>query len=88
MTSRFLFLYYKCSDELILNLFRISQTNQKLKNNNIDNEYDANSTHYNVGKIIRKSIKQLGTTYPEDMPTPKSSIKEIDKDKIDIKENV
>ena len=42
-----------CSDELIANLFRISQTNQKIKNDNIIGENEANMTHYNIGKNIR-----------------------------------
>ena len=44
------------SDELIANLFRISQTEQKLKNDNIEGESEANKTHYEVGKKIRKKI--------------------------------
>lgn len=48
------------SDELIANLFRISQTEQKLKKDNIQTEKEANKTHYNVGKIVRKAIKEAG----------------------------
>ena len=51
------------SDELIANLFRISQTEQKLKKDNIKNEKDANKAHYNVGKIVRKAIKEAGRNY-------------------------
>ena len=47
-------------DELIANLFRISQTEQKLKKDNIQTEKEANKTHYNVGKIVRKAIKEAG----------------------------
>lgn len=47
------------SDELSANLFRISQTNQKLKNDNINNEVDANKTHYEVGSKVRQTIKEL-----------------------------
>ena len=46
-----------CSDELIINLFRISQTNQKLKRDNVDNEYVANAVHFEVGRDVRSSIK-------------------------------
>ena len=70
------------SDELIANLFRISQTEQKLKRDNIQTESDANSTHYKVGTKIRQTIKQLGGTMPEDMPTPEKSLKELEKEKI------
>ena len=68
------------SDELIANLFRISQTEQKLKKDNINNEDDANNTHYEVGRKIRNTIKELGGTMPEDLPTPKKSIKQIEKE--------
>ena len=69
------------SDELIANLFRISQTEQKLKNENIKLENDANKTHYEVGKEIRNTIKKLGGTMPEDLPTPEKSLKELEKDR-------
>ena len=68
------------SDELIANLFRISQTNQKLKNDNITGESNANKTHYRVGRKIRKTIKELGGTMPEDLPTPNKSLKELEKE--------
>ena len=47
------------SDELIANLFRIFQTEQKLKNENIDTEKYANKIHFEVGKKIRKTIMEL-----------------------------
>ena len=68
------------SDELIANLFRISQTEQKLKKDNIQTERDANKAHYEVGSKIRKTIKELGGTMPEDLPTPKKSLKQIEKE--------
>ena len=68
------------SDELIANLFRISQTEQKLKNENIKLEKDANDTHYGVGKEIRNTIKKLGGTMPEDLPTPEKSLKELERE--------
>jgi len=64
------------SDELIANLFRVSQTKQKLKRENIKTEKEANTTHYEVGK---KTIKELGEIIPEDLPTPKKSLKELEK---------
>ena len=69
------------SDELIANLFRISQTEQRLKKDKVDNEYVANATHYNIGKIVRKAIKEAGGTMPEDLPTPEKSLKELAKSK-------
>ena len=67
------------SDELSANLFRISQTNQKLKNDNISNEDDAKNTHYYVGSKVRQTIKELGGTMPENLPTPEKSLKVLGK---------
>ena len=68
------------SDELVTNLFRISQTEQKLKNEKIKTETDANETHYKVGSKIRNTIKELGGTMPEEMPTPRKSLKQLEKE--------
>ena len=68
------------SDELIANLFRISQTEQKLKRDNIKGEDRANTTHYNIGKNIREVIAKNGGAMPEDMPTPEKSLKELEKE--------
>lgn len=68
------------SDELIVNLFRISQTEQKLRKDNIQSEMDANKTHYEVGSKIRNTIKELGGTMPEDFPKPQKSLKQIEKE--------
>lgn len=68
------------SEELIANLFRISQTEQKLKRDNVKTEKDANDTHYEVGSKIRETIKELGGTMPEDLPTPEKSIKQLEKE--------
>jgi len=69
------------SDELIANLFRISQTQQKLKNDNVNGEDKANKTHYNMGRDIRKFIQGQGGTMPEDLLTPDKSLKQIEKEK-------
>ena len=69
------------SDELIANLFRISQTNQKLINDNVQGEGNANDVRYNVGKEVRNTIKRIGGTIPEDLPTPDKSLKELEKNK-------
>lgn len=69
------------SDELIANLFRISQTEQKLKKENIKTEKEANKVHYEVGSKIRNTIKELGGTMPEELPTPTKSLKELEKEK-------
>jgi len=68
------------SDKLIANLFRISQTEQKLKRDNIQSENEANKAHYEVGSKIRNTIKELGGTMPEDLPTPKKSLKQLEKE--------
>ena len=74
------------SEELGANIFRITQTEAKLKRDKVDNEYIASSVHYEIGKKVRKAIKDMGGTMPEDLPTPKKSIQEIEKenDKYDI----
>ena len=68
------------STELIANLFRISQTEEKLVRDNIQSEKEANKTHYNVGAKVRKTIKELGGTMPENLPTPKKSLKQLEKE--------
>ena len=72
------------SDELIANLFRISQTNQKLINDNIQGEGNANDVHYNVGKEVRNTIKRIGGTMPEYLPTPDKSLKVLEKENKDL----
>lgn len=69
------------SEELADNIFRIAQTDAKLKRDNVDNEYTANSIHYEVGREVRNSIKRLGGTMPERLPTPNKSLKELEKEK-------
>ena len=67
------------SVELAANLFRITQTEEKLKNDNITGEYNANKTHNKIGKIVRKAIQEAGGTMPENLPTPNKSLKELEK---------
>ena len=68
------------SEELADNIFRIAQTDAKLKRDNVDNEYTANSVHYEVGREVRNSIKRLGGTMTEDLSTPEKSLKELEKE--------
>ena len=70
------------SEELAANLFRITQTESKLKRDNISTEKDANETHYNVGKAVRKTIEEIGGIMPEDLPTPEKSLKELEKNEL------
>ena len=69
------------STEFAANLFRITQTEDKLINDRIQGESEANKTHYEVGKKIRKTIEELGGTVPEDLTTPEKSLKELEKEK-------
>lgn len=79
---------YMGSEELAANLFRITQTDGLLKKNNINNERDACDTHHKVGRAVRDTIKKLGGTMPEELPTPKKSIREIEKEELKkLKEN-
>ncbi len=65
------------STELAANLFRATQTEEKLKRENIRGKTNANQTHYDVGKKVRQTIEDLGGTMPEDLPTAES-IKSIE----------
>jgi len=65
------------STELAANLFRATQTEEKLKRENIRGKTNANQTHYDVGKKVRQTIVDLGGTMPEDLPTAES-IKSIE----------
>ena len=69
------------SEELAANLFRITQTESRLKKDNISLEKYANETHYNIGRNIREVIAKNGGTMPEDQNTPEKSLKELEKDK-------
>lgn len=72
---------YMSSTELAANLFRITQTDDVLKNKQINNEKDACITHHQVGKAVRDTIKKIGGTMPEELPTPEKSTKQIEKEK-------
>ena len=63
--------------ELAANLFRITQTDDKLRRENIKGKEKANETHYAVGKKVRQTIAELGGTMPENLPTPKISAKKL-----------
>ena len=67
------------STELAANLFRATQTEEKLRRENIQGKDNANQTHYDVGQTVRKTIKELGGTMPEDLPTPEKSIGQIER---------
>ena len=60
-------------------MFTLIQTEEKLKRDNIQGKTKANQTHYEVGKKVKDTIKELGETMPEDLPTPKTSVSKIGK---------
>lgn len=78
---------YMGSNELAANLFRITQTDEVLKNNNIRTEHDACVTHHKVGQAVRQTIQRIGGTMPEHLPTPIKSIKQLEKEKKKYIEN-
>jgi DNA-damage-inducible protein D len=65
------------SDELAANIFRASQTKQKLERERVKTKTRANQAHYQVGRKVRQTIQELGGTLPEDMPTPVESIQQL-----------
>ncbi|MDN5360951.1 MAG: DNA protein [Thermotogaceae bacterium] len=69
------------STELAANLFRATQTDEKLRRDKIHGKDNANRTHFQVGKKVRETIEELGGTMPEDLPTPEKGIKEIEKER-------
>lgn len=68
------------STELAANLFRATQTDEKLRRENIKGKAAANKTHFEVGRKVRQTIQELGGTMPEDLPTPQKGIKQIERE--------
>ena len=71
---------YMGYEELAANLFRATQTEAKLRRENIQSKQGANKTHFEVGKKVRDTIKDLGGTMPEDLPTPEKSIQQLERE--------
>ncbi len=69
------------STELAANLFRATQTEEKLRRDKVSGKQSANKTHYEVGKKVRETIADLGGTMPEALPTPEASIKQLESSK-------
>jgi DNA-damage-inducible protein D len=67
------------STELAANLFRATQTEEKLKRDQVRGKNSANQTHFEVGKKVRQTIYELGGTMPEKLPTPEKSIKQVER---------
>lgn len=75
------------STELAANLFRATQTDEKLRRENIRGKEKANETHYQVGRKVRQTIKELGGTMPEDLPTPEKSIQALEREQKKLKDS-
>lgn len=73
---------FMSSTELIANLFRISQTEEKLKKDKTATADEANEIHFLVGKEVRGTIERVGGTMPEDIPVPEKSISEVEKEQL------
>lgn len=73
---------YMGSTELAANLFRATQTDEKLRRDKIKGKQKANKTHFEVGAKVRQTIKDLGGTMPEDLSTPTKSISKISSEQI------
>lgn len=71
---------YMGSTELAANLFRATQTEEKLRRDEIKSKEEANKTHYNVGKKVRQTIQDIGGIMPEHLSTPKKSIQQIERE--------
>lgn len=69
-------------------LYNGKTADANLKRDKVDNEYTANSVHYEVGREVRESIKRLGGTMPENLPTPNRSLKKLEKDNKKLKTDV
>lgn len=72
-------------EELAANLFRATQTEAKLRRDNVQGKENANQTHYQVGSKVRQTIADLGGTMPENLPTPEKSIQQIEKEQKKLK---
>lgn len=66
------------STELAANLFRATQTEEKLRRDGVSGKQKANQTHFEVGRKVRQTIDELGGTMPENLPKPESSIQQIE----------
>lgn len=69
---------YMGGEELAANLFRITQTEAKMRRERTSTPAEANAAHYEIGTIVRKAIREAGGTMPEELPTPEKSIKELE----------
>ena len=69
------------STELAANLFRATQTEDKLRREGVKGKLEANTLHFEVGRKVRNTIEDLGGAVPEDLPTPPKSISQIERER-------
>ena len=74
---------YMGSTELIANLFRISQTEGKLRKDQVEDANTATAVHYAVGNEVREAIRKIDGTMPEDLPTPEKSIAQLEREQME-----
>lgn len=70
------------STELAANLFRATQTDEKLRRDQVVGKKEARDVHFQVGQKVRQTIEELGGTMTEDLPTPQKSIKQIEREEV------
>jgi DNA-damage-inducible protein D len=71
---------YMASEELGANIFRATQTDAKIRRDQVSEKDQANITHYQVGREVREAIKRLGGTMPENLPTPEKSVQQLQRE--------
>lgn len=71
---------YMGSTELAANLFRTTQAEEQIRRENIKERGRANQAHYRVGQKVRQTIEELGGTMPEDLPTPRKSVQQLQRE--------
>ena len=67
-------------EELAANLFRATQTEAKLRRDHVIGKDNTNKLHFRVGQVVRETIRQLGGTMPEDLPTPEKSFQQLERE--------
>ena len=69
------------SEELGANIFRVTQTHARLRREKPQSKEQANETHHEVGREVRETIKRLGGTMPEHLPTPEKSVDQLERER-------
>lgn len=66
--------------ERAINYFISTQTEEKIKRENIKGNKNINNAYYEVSEKVKKTVEELGGTMPEDLPTPEKSVKAIERE--------